>query len=112
MTTREIARAFLHSGNLPPPDAKCCFDHVCFVVFCCEISGSDNFGCDAIFSIDKKRWIDNEEEDTFIGRSKIVALMVIRHLIIFRYIATLSQFSNFYFRGEAERETSRGICYS
>ena len=47
-----------------------------------------------IFRCDKKRWIENEEEDTFIGRSKIVtdSLMTIRHLIRFRYMATVSQF--------------------
>ena len=57
-----------------------------------------------IFLCDKKRRVANEEEDTFIGRSAIVTLMVIRHLTMFRYMTTMSQFSNFYFRGEAERD--------
>ena len=60
-----------------------------------------------IFRCDKKRWIENEEYDTSIGRSKIVTLITIRHLIIFRYMATVSQFSNFNSRGEVEREKSK-----
>ena len=91
MRKREIARALLHFGSWPQHDAKCCFDHVRFMVFYCEISESDN----------------EIEENTITGRSKIVTLMAIRHLIIFRYMATFSEFSNFFFRGEAEHGTAR-----
>ena len=35
--------------------------------------------------------------------------MAIQHLIILRYMATVSQFSNFHFRGEAERENQSTV---
>ena len=38
-------------SDWPQRDARCCFDHVCFGVFYCEIFGIDNFGCDANFSM-------------------------------------------------------------
>ena len=63
-----------------------------FLYFIVKFRESITLAVMQIFRWDKKRWIKNEEEDTFIGRSKILTLMAKRHLITFRYVATLSQF--------------------
>ena len=48
--------------------------------------------------------LENEEEDAIIRRSKIATVMAIRHLIIFRYMATMSHLAT---STSAERQKGR-----